>query len=81
MSVQEQEVDVGVGEEPAAAIAAERDQGEAFGSGGIGRDDLLPEAEGEAVDQGGALLQGAAPVTAGGELPLNTRGFLAVEVP
>jgi hypothetical protein len=79
--MQEEEVDVGVRKEPAAAESAERNQHKAGGAVFFRGDDLLPEALYDGLDQAGALLYGSAAVARISKLLLDPGGFFRVQVP
>src|SRR4051812_32365064 len=78
-AMKKQQVDIGMGGEPAPSVAAKRDEGETFRLIGVGRDEFLPEANAELVDQSSTLGKRSRAVEVAGEVLLNLRGFLGVE--
>ncbi len=79
--VQEEQVNIRVGEEPASAKTAGGDQREVLGTFRVCGDRLVPEAQQNGVDKRGSPGEGDAALAADGKLLLDTRGFPYVQVP
>ena len=78
--VQKQNINVGIREQPSAAEAAQRDEGEIGGAIRLGRDQFPPQAAGDGFDKGGSACDGGAAVARGVEILLEAREFLRIEI-
>lgn len=71
--VEKKNVDIRMGKEPAASEAAERNEGEIARAFGVRRDEFVPQAERNGLDQLGAAVDGGAAVTFRGKFLLQAR--------
>ena len=79
VGVQKQQIDIGVGEQPLAAKAAERDQRETGRTIFFRADVLIPKTQQDRFDDRGAAEDCGATVAGGGKIVLNARRLLGVE--
>ena len=61
---EEQQIDVRVGEEGAAAVSAQRHHADLFQAAGFGREEVAGQIDKDSIHQRGALLDGAAAIGA-----------------
>ena len=78
---EKEQIDIGVGKEPAAPEASGGYEAEIRRLGFIGRDEIAPKPRQDVFYQPGALRDGSAPVAGGFKLPLDARRFVVDGTP
>ena len=81
IAVEKEQIDVGVGEEPAASESSSGDESEIGGPGFIGGDDVAPQPREDFFDEAGACFDAGAAVAGGLKFPLDARRFVVERTP